>query len=57
MRAFDVWNLSATYNVTNRVQTYVRADNIFNEKYEEIQFYGTPVRSIFVGVRVNYDAK
>jgi vitamin B12 transporter len=57
MRAFDVWNLSATYNVTNRVQTYVRADNIFNEKYEEIQFYGTPVRSIFVGLRVNYDAK
>lgn len=57
MRAFDVWNLSATYNVTNRVQTYIRADNIFNEKYEEIQFYGTPVRSIFVGLRVNYDAK
>ncbi|MDP3597907.1 MAG: TonB-dependent receptor, partial [Nitrospirota bacterium] len=57
MRAFDVWNLSATYNVTNRVQTYVRADNIFNEKYEEIQFYGTPVRSVFVGLRVNYDAK
>ena len=57
MRAFDVWNLSATYDVTNRVQTYVRADNIFNEKYEEIQFYGTPVRSIFVGLRVNYDAK
>jgi len=57
MRAFDVWNLSATYDVTNRVQTYLRADNIFNEKYEEIQFYGTPVRSIFVGLRVNYDAK
>ncbi|MDP1946267.1 MAG: TonB-dependent receptor [Nitrospirota bacterium] len=57
MRAFDVWNLSASYDVTNRVQTYVRADNIFNEKYEEIQFYGTPVRSIFVGLRVNYDAK
>lgn len=57
MRAFDVWNLSATYDVTSRVQTYVRADNLFNEKYEEIQFYGTPVRSIFVGLRVNYDAK
>jgi vitamin B12 transporter len=57
MRAFDVWNLSATYNVTNRVQTYVRADNIFNEKYEEILYYGTPVRSIFAGLRVNFDAK
>ena len=57
MRAFDVWNLSASYNVTNRVQTYVRLDNIFNEKYEEILLFGTPVRSIFVGLRVNYDAK
>ena len=56
MRAFDVWNLSATYNVTNYVQTYVRADNIFNEKYEEIRLYGTPVRSIFAGLRVNYSA-
>ena len=57
MRAFDVWNLSASYNVTNRVQTYVQLDNIFNEKYEEILLFGTPVRSIFVGLRVNYDAK
>ena len=56
MRAFDVWNVSATYDVTNRVQTYVRAENIFNEKYEEIRLFGTPGRSIFVGVRVNYDA-
>ena len=56
MRAFDLWNLSATYDVTNRVQTYLRADNIFNEKYEEVQLFGTPVRSIFVGLRVNYDA-
>ena len=57
MRAFDVWNVSASYDVTNRVQTYVRLDNIFNEKYEEILLFGTPVRSIFVGLRVNYDAK
>ena len=57
MRAFDVWNLSATYDVTSRIQTYVRAENIFDEKYEEILYYGTPGRSIFVGLRMNYDAK
>jgi vitamin B12 transporter len=56
MRPFDVWNIIATYDITNRVQTYVRADNIFNEKYEEILFFGTPVRSIFVGLKVTYDA-
>ncbi len=57
MRAFDVWNISASYDVTSRVQTYVRVDNIFNEKYEEVLLFGTPVRSIFFGLRMNYDAK
>lgn len=55
LRAFDVWNLSASYDVTKRVQTYVRAENLFNEKYEEILNFGTPVRSVFVGLKVNYD--
>ncbi len=57
MRAFDVWNLSATYDVTSRIQTYVRAENIFDERYEELMFYGTMGRSIFAGLRMNYDAK
>ncbi|MEO8339327.1 MAG: hypothetical protein ABI604_06345 [Nitrospirota bacterium] len=57
MGAFDVGNVSANYDVTNRGQTYVRVDNIFDEKYEEIRLFGTPGRSIFVGLRVNYDAK
>jgi vitamin B12 transporter len=50
-----VWNLSASYDVTKQVQAYLRLDNIFNEKYEEVLFFGTPIRSIFGGVRINYD--
>lgn len=53
--SFLVWNLSATYDVNKRVQAYLRADNIFNEKYEEVLFFGTPIRSVFGGVRVNFD--
>jgi vitamin B12 transporter len=53
--SFYVWNLSATYDVTKTVQIYGRADNIFNRKYEEVLFFGTPVRSIFGGVRVSFD--
>ncbi len=52
---FVVWNLSASYDVTKFMQAYLRLDNIFNEKYEEILFFGTPIRSIFGGVRINYD--
>jgi vitamin B12 transporter len=52
---FYVWNLSATYDVNKRIQVYTRADNLFNEKYEEVLFFGTPIRSIFGGVRMNFD--
>jgi vitamin B12 transporter len=53
--SFVVWNLSASYDVTKYMQAYLRLDNIFNEKYEETLFFGTPIRSIFGGVRINYD--
>jgi vitamin B12 transporter len=53
--SFLVWNFSASYDVMKQVQVYMRFDNIFNEKYEEVLYFGTPIRSIFGGVRVNYD--
>ncbi len=55
MPSFYVWNVSATYDVNKTVQIYGRADNIFNRKYEEILFFGTPIRSVFGGVRINFD--
>jgi vitamin B12 transporter len=53
--SFYVWNLSGTYDVTKQMQVYARVDNLFNEKYEEVLFFGTAVRSIFGGVRMNFD--
>lgn len=52
---FNIVNLSASYDVTKNWQAYVRVDNLFNEMYEEIIPFGTPIRSIFGGVRMNYD--
>ena len=57
MRAFDVWALTAAYDVTKYLQAYTRVENLFDEKYEELLNAGTAVRSIYVGVRVKYDAK
>ena len=57
LRAFDVWSLAVTYDVTKRVQAYFRAENLFNEKYEEIANAGTPIRSVFGGVRVDFGGK
>ena len=53
--SFYVWNLSATYDVNKQIQVYTRVDNIFNEKYEEVLFFGTAIRSVFGGVRMNFD--
>ncbi len=53
--SFDVLNLAVTYDVSERIEAYVRVDNLLDEEYEEILFYGTPGRSIFGGVRVNID--
>ena len=52
---FNVVNLAASYSVTKNWQAYVRVDNLFNETYEEIFPFGTPIRSIYGGVRMNYD--
>lgn len=54
LKAFDVWTLSAFYDVSSHVQVYTRAENLFNEKYEEILFLGTPVRSIYFGVKTDF---
>ena len=53
--SFTVWNFSATYDLNKSFQLYTRANNIFNEKYEEALYFGTPIRSIFGGVRMNFD--
>ena len=52
---FDVWNLSATYDFNKQVQGYLRVDNLFDRRYEEILYFGTPGRSVFGGVRVNFN--
>jgi vitamin B12 transporter len=57
MRAFDIWAFTAAYDMTKNVQAYTRVENLFDKQYEEILNAGTPGRSIYVGVRVNYDAK
>ncbi len=53
--SFKVVNLVVSYDVMKQVEVYTRIDNLFNEKYEEVLFFGTPVRSVFGGVRVQFD--
>jgi vitamin B12 transporter len=53
MSAFGVVNAQVTYDVTKQFQVYGRVDNLFNERYEEILFFGTPIRSVYGGIKVS----
>ena len=53
--SFDVVNLAVNYDLSEQLQAYVRVDNLFDEEYEEVLYYGTPGRSVFGGIRANFD--
>jgi vitamin B12 transporter len=52
--SFGVVNASATYDVTRNWQVFGRIDNLLNQKYEEVLFFGTPIRSVFGGIKFTY---
>jgi len=52
--SFGVVNVSATYDVTKQWQIFGRVDNLFNQRYEEVLFFGTPIRSVFGGIKFTY---
>ncbi|MCA9471667.1 MAG: TonB-dependent receptor [Nitrospirales bacterium] len=52
---FYLFNLAATYQVNSHLEVYTRVENLADRKYEEVLFFGTPGRSIWGGVRVNFE--
>jgi vitamin B12 transporter len=47
--------MAASYDFTSSMQGYVRVENLLDRDYEERLFFGTPVRSVYGGIRVNFD--
>jgi len=52
--SFGVVNVASTYDITKHWQAFGRVDNLFNQYYEEIMFFGTPTRSVYGGVRYTF---
>ena len=52
---FHIINIAASYDFTPSIQGFVRVENIFDRNYEEVLFLGTPVRSVYGGIRMNFD--
>ena len=47
-------NVSAQYDVCKWLQIFARADNVFNEFYEEAWSYATPGLSTYGGIKITY---
>jgi vitamin B12 transporter len=52
--SFGVVNASSTYDVSKNWQVFGRVDNLFNQKYEEVLYFGTPIRSVYGGIKYSF---
>ncbi|MGH7258566.1 MAG: TonB-dependent receptor plug domain-containing protein [Nitrospiraceae bacterium] len=52
--SFGVVNASATYDVNKTIQFFGRVENLGDQQYEEIIGFGTPIRSVFGGVKLTF---
>jgi vitamin B12 transporter len=51
---YIVLNATGTFDLTKRSQVYVRVDNLFDERYQEVFGFGTPGLSAYGGLAVNW---
>ncbi len=51
LKAYTLLNLSLSYQLVKNLNLYGKIDNILNEDYEEVLFYGTPGRSFYGGIK------
>jgi len=52
--AYVLVNLAGAYKVSDKVELYIRAENIFDVQYEEVYTYGGAGRTVIGGVRVEF---
>ncbi|WP_460274077.1 TonB-dependent receptor plug domain-containing protein [Celeribacter sp. ULVN23_4] len=51
---YTLFHASLSYDLTDKVQLYLRADNLTDEDYETISGYNTPGRSAYIGVKASF---
>ncbi|MDO6456563.1 TonB-dependent receptor [Celeribacter halophilus] len=51
---YTLFNASLSYDLTDTVQLYLRADNLTDEDYETASGYNTPGRSAYLGLKASF---
>lgn len=46
-------NFAASYQLFQNLALNARVENLFDKKYEEVLFYGTLQRSLYIGVNLS----
>lgn len=54
MPDYAVAGAALTYAVTDRVQAYLRVENLFDARYQLVPNYAAPGRSVYVGIRADF---
>jgi vitamin B12 transporter len=52
--SYLLFNVNARYRVNQRLEVFVRVENLFDESYEEVISYAAPGRAIFGGARYRF---
>jgi vitamin B12 transporter len=52
MNSYTIVNAIISHQITPLAQIYLRGENIFNEKYEEIFTYRSPGAAVYLGLRM-----
>jgi vitamin B12 transporter len=52
--SYNLFNLTASYDISKRLKLSLRADNLFNEDYMLAHGYNTLKRTLFVGVNYQH---
>jgi len=51
---FLVANLAADYKITKDLQAYIKINNIFDKKYQDVYGYASSPRAIYVGINAKF---
>ncbi|MBI1219645.1 MAG: TonB-dependent receptor [Rhodobacteraceae bacterium] len=54
MADYTVVGAGLGYALTDRVEAYLRVENLFNAKYQLVQNYAAAGRSVYVGIRADF---
>ncbi len=54
LSAYTLVNLGASYKVHENAELYVKVDNIFDKRYQEVYSYGSAGRTAVFGARVSF---